>query len=558
MAKVRTSFIAAFVVVVAVGAAVLGAAQALAAEQFVKYYTVAASYQGAKETLAAIANRLLGSADRAGEIFDLNAGRTQPDGGRLTDPSTLHAGWILTLPWDAVGPGVVYGPLPAAPAPSASPAASPTKQAAAQNRPSPPAPATSTAAAPRSASAAPPTGRASSPPAAAGPCAGTVSGSTGASQWAQLRMAPAKAWTQTKGRGQLVAVVDSGVDASLPELTGHVSEGADIVSGSGRGDVDCLGSGTAMAALIVAQPGPGAAVSGIAPDATVMPIRVTKDATAPRPDDVAAGIGVAVSAKAGVIALGPLVDTHDPAVAEAVVQAAGHGIVVVGAAPTGPAPQPGSAEARAEEVMLRVGGIEVAGDPIAQYRAGAVDVVAPGGEVTSLGIAGTGVRVGTGTHLAVAFAAAVVALVRSAHPDLDAPAVVQRIKSTSDALGGHAPDTRFGFGLVNAGSAVTAVLAAEQGHAGDAARDAGGGTGHGTAPLVRTIAVTVMVLVALVAAALVVLRLRRVVRPAEEPGPAGAPPAGDGAFQTYDTDTDNDEDPWAGDSGGARVWGRKP
>jgi hypothetical protein len=52
-----------------------------AALDYVTYYVVAASYQGQPENLSEIASRFLGSADRAGEIFALNSGRTQPDGG---------------------------------------------------------------------------------------------------------------------------------------------------------------------------------------------------------------------------------------------------------------------------------------------------------------------------------------------------------------------------------------------------------------------------------------------------------------------------------------------
>ncbi|HWB34870.1 MAG TPA: hypothetical protein VHA75_02490, partial [Rugosimonospora sp.] len=86
---------------------------------YVKYYVVAAAYQGQPETLSEIAGRFLGSATRAGEIFSRNAGIRQADGGTLTDPAVLHAGWVLLLPWDAVGPEVRYGfPPTTVPAPS--------------------------------------------------------------------------------------------------------------------------------------------------------------------------------------------------------------------------------------------------------------------------------------------------------------------------------------------------------------------------------------------------------------------------------------------------------
>ena len=84
----------------------------------VKYYTVLSAYEGRPENLSEIAVRFLGSGARADEIFTLNFDRVQPDGGRLTDPGSLTAGWLLILPWDAVGEGVVLGVLPTSDAPA--------------------------------------------------------------------------------------------------------------------------------------------------------------------------------------------------------------------------------------------------------------------------------------------------------------------------------------------------------------------------------------------------------------------------------------------------------
>lgn len=203
--------------------------------QYVKYYTVTSAYSGAPENLTEIAARFLGSGARSAEIFNLNNGREQPDGSALADPARLHAGWLLIMPRDAVGPTIQYGVLPG---PTTGTPASPASGAP-NARPS---------AQPRAAPK--PAG-----PGQAGKCSATAASST-RSDWAQLRLAPDQAWPQSRGMGQLVAVIDSGVDGSLQQLTGHVAVGVDVVNGKGRGDTDCLGSGTAMAALIVAQPRP--------------------------------------------------------------------------------------------------------------------------------------------------------------------------------------------------------------------------------------------------------------------------------------------------------------
>ncbi|MFV2018172.1 hypothetical protein [Micromonospora sp. LOL_023] len=99
----------------------------------VRYYIVDELPGGEREFLFAIAARTLGDGRRYREIFELNVGRAQPDGGQLTDAAQLEPGWILVLPDDARGAGVRYGPLPdvggsAAAPPVLSPTA-PTRQA---------------------------------------------------------------------------------------------------------------------------------------------------------------------------------------------------------------------------------------------------------------------------------------------------------------------------------------------------------------------------------------------------------------------------------------------
>jgi hypothetical protein len=86
----------------------------------VKFYIVPPPGDGRPESLFAIAATTLGDGGRFMEIFNLNKGRLQPNGGRLTIPQTIKAGWILRLPADAAGPRVHVGLLPAV-TPTASP-----------------------------------------------------------------------------------------------------------------------------------------------------------------------------------------------------------------------------------------------------------------------------------------------------------------------------------------------------------------------------------------------------------------------------------------------------
>jgi hypothetical protein len=102
----------------AVGRTGLAAVESAADEsngEKVKYYVMKTSPDGEPEFLFQIAQRFLGDGNRYTEIFELNKGRVQPDGGTLTDPAAVLPGWVMQLPDDAEGEGIEVGVLPAGP-----------------------------------------------------------------------------------------------------------------------------------------------------------------------------------------------------------------------------------------------------------------------------------------------------------------------------------------------------------------------------------------------------------------------------------------------------------
>lgn len=106
------------------------------------------------DTLWGLAAEHLGDGHRYHDIVDLNAGRPQPDGQALTDPSFIEAGWVLNLPDTATPQPTAPQPVPAPAEPApAPPHADPSPDAAESAAPAPePEPArnpTPTPAAPR-------------------------------------------------------------------------------------------------------------------------------------------------------------------------------------------------------------------------------------------------------------------------------------------------------------------------------------------------------------------------------------------------------------------------
>jgi membrane-anchored mycosin MYCP len=420
------------------GGSAAGASGQQAPTGYVKYYVVTSGFDGKPEDLAEIAARFLGSAARSKEIFDLNVGVPQPDGGELKNPNLIDVGWVLTLPWDAVGPGVVYGLRSQAviPPPPPPPPAPVTHRRPSRHRRPP---------------ARRPTGEG---------CATTPPSTAGAQDdWATLRVAPQQAWPFSRGAGVKVAVLDSGVDASSPELAGRVTTGADVVSGTALANTDCLGSGTAMAGIIAANAGATGGFTGMAPAATIVPVKVAPTRSAAPAEDQASAVQVAVAAGAKVIALGSYIDPDLPAVAAVIKQAAARNVVVV-------APAPARSHVSAPAIAAApgvawVGAITINGALAWNYQPGLVDVVAPGTDVASVGIAGTGGFVGSGTQYAVAFVAGEAALVRARYPKLTAAQVVRRMELTASPVGQQVPDATYGWGLIDPDAAVTRVIPGE-------------------------------------------------------------------------------------------------
>lgn len=299
--------------------------------------------------------------------------------------------------------------------------------------------------------------------------------------WAQRWLGPEQAWPYSTGAGVRVAVVDSGVDP-VSHLGNRVARGKDLVDPTGDGRLDCAGHGTAVAAIVAGGTRPDIGFVGIAPGATIVPVRVTdtdvpvnSDPAAPTvpASRMAAGIDAAVAAQARVVVVslvlfddeyvkdtrGRLVGVVEAAVRRAVAR----DVLVVAAVGDGhqidPRTEPSSVPARYPGV-LGVGAIGPQGSRVPKSQVGDyVDVAAPGGELIAANRLETYATV-NGTSFAAGYVGGVAALVRARVPRLTAAAVANRLVATaSPAIGGDR-SMEYGHGIVDPYAAVTATLAA--------------------------------------------------------------------------------------------------
>ncbi|MGP4014265.1 type VII secretion-associated serine protease mycosin [Saccharopolyspora sp. 5N708] len=342
--------------------------------------------------------------------------------------------------------------------------------------------------------------------------------------WAQRFLAPQLAWSVTRGAGQLVAVIDSGVDGAVPQLVGRVLPGVDVVRGSGTAADDCVGHGTFVAGIIAAQQVPGVAFSGVAPAARILPIRQTSSGSDGTAGSMATSIRVAVDSGAKVINISASAQYGSAELAAAVDYAAAHDVLIVAAASNAAAQGNPKAYPAAYPSVLAVGAIDGQGNRAEFSETGSyLSLVAPGVDILSVGPRGPGHLVGDGTSYAAPFVAGAAALVRAAFPDLSAPQVKHRLEATANHPPAALPDPLLGWGVVDPYAAVTRVLPEEHGQVATAggpvvvpaAAPPAGPPPAGVAALVVGAAAVLAVLAIGAAAVVVPAGRRRRWRPAE-------------------------------------------
>ena len=314
------------------------------------------------------------------------------------------------------------------------------------------------------------------------------------SQWGMDTVAVESVSATTQGAGVVVAVIDSGVDASNPDLVGRVIDGVDYrdgfsylsssnlidncvsytdadYSGTGRtkpvhadlGKYDPNGHGTHVAGIITSN---GIGIKSVAPQATVMPVRVLSSSGSGDISDVACGILYAANNGAQVINMSLGTDEDSPALRAAVAYAISMDVVVVAATgnegTTGissyPADLPG---------VIGVGAISSSAEnPIAYFsnKGSFVDVVAPGIDIWSTCSSSSSICSTTdgdsnyeslsGTSMATPFVAGLAALILSMDTSLKNSDVADIITSSAVDKGQVGVDQVYGYGVINAAYAI--------------------------------------------------------------------------------------------------------
>lgn len=362
-------------------------------------------------------------------------------------------------------------------------------------------------------------------------------------QWVIDAMDFEKVWSASQGQGVTVAVVDTGVDGSSPDLTGQVLKGQDVTGGGDALD-DTAGHGTGMASLIAGHghgPNNSSGVMGLAPKAKILPIKIsdTKDWGQV---EWAKGIRYAVDLGADVINLSFVDSQGYPGSegAKAIEYAQQHDVVVV--AGTGnegaagleyPAKLPG---------VVAVGAVDESLDIWDNSNFGpGVTLTAPGVSIVRAAPnRPNGYAEADGTSDATAYVSATAALVRAKYPDLTAGQVINRLIKSATLLDHDVkkiPDEEFGYGIIRPYAALTKDIprGPKQGPLAQASPSTGAGassgdndrTGQAAEKARKSSSGSVLLFAGIVAAVVVIGIVVAVVR-SRRNGQSGGPGSGAG------------------------------
>jgi subtilisin family serine protease len=265
---------------------------------------------------------------------------------------------------------------------------------------------------------------------------------------AKLRLP--EAHSLTTGANVLVAVIDSAIDTTHPEIAGAVAGSYDAVKSAEPPHAH----GTAIAGAIGAH----ARLTGVAPSARILAIRAFWG-DGPEAESttvtILKGLDWAVAHGARVINMS-FAGPQDPEIARALAAASKKGIVLIAAAGNAGPKSPPLYPA-ADPNVIAVAATDSEDKLFAESSGGKhVAIAAPGVDILTPAPDGR-YQVSSGTSFAAAHVSGVVALLLALRPDLKPAAVRGILLSTAKDLGPKGRDDQFGAGLANAYRAAVAV-----------------------------------------------------------------------------------------------------
>ena len=271
--------------------------------------------------------------------------------------------------------------------------------------------------------------------------------------WHLPKIQAPTAWDSSLGTGVTIAILDSGVDGTHPDLAGKLVPGWNFYDGNNNTS-DVYGHGTKVAGSAAAASNNGVGVTGVAWNAKIMPVRISDTAGYAFYSTIAEGIYWAADNGAKVVNVSYSVQ-GSTSVQNAANYLRSKGGIVVNSAGNSAALD----TTLANNALISVSATG-SSDAKASWSSFGdyVDVAAPGAGIWTT-TRGGGYASVSGTSFSSPVTAGVIALMMSANPALRPTELESILKSTAVDLGSAGSDREFGAGRIDAAAAVQQALA---------------------------------------------------------------------------------------------------
>ncbi|MDH7569866.1 MAG: S8 family serine peptidase [Armatimonadota bacterium] len=267
-------------------------------------------------------------------------------------------------------------------------------------------------------------------------------------QWHLPRIECPAAWETTAGSAAVtVAILDTGVDGTHPDLVANMAAGWNVYDGNSN-TADVTGHGTNVAGTVAATTNNGLLVAAVAGNCRIMPVRVSDPNGYAASSTIAAGLVWAADHGARVANISYAVTDS------ATVAAAAQYLQSLGGVTTVAAGNYGTFDSTPDNpYVLTVSATDSSDVRYSWSNLGTcVDLAAPGSVYTTA--RGGGAVGAVGTSFSAPIVAGVAALMLSVNPSLTGEEVQAILKESADDRGPAGWDPDYGWGRVNAARAV--------------------------------------------------------------------------------------------------------